>query len=262
MDASSPSPASPEEFVIRIKGLVNEVGGKLLHDLIDLDVKRGEVLALVGGSGSGKSIMLRTIIGLHKPKAGKIEVFGKDLMTINDEQRHEVQKRWGVLFQEGALFSSQTVTENIELPLRELMHVPQDIMDEIAALKLAMVGLPEDTGAKYPSELSGGMRKRAGLARALAVEPALLFLDEPTAGLDPIAAAGIDALICKLRKELKLTVFMITHDIDTLRATADRIAVLVDRKLRVGTIETLRNDPHPWIHEYFNGPRGRAALAA
>jgi phospholipid/cholesterol/gamma-HCH transport system ATP-binding protein len=217
-------------------------------------------LALVGASGSGKSILLRTIIGLNKPTSGKIEVFGEDIVALSLERQHDMRKRWGVLFQEGALFSSQTVIENIEVPLREMMHLPEQLMDGIAALKLSMVGLPEDSGPKYPSELSGGMRKRAGLARALALEPSLLLLDEPTAGLDPIAASGIDSLICKLRKGLKLTAFMVTHDIGTLRATADRIAVLVDRKLRIGTIETLRADPHPWIYEYFNGPRARAVL--
>src|SRR5262249_35914480 len=162
--------------------------------------------------------------------------------ALNEEDRHEMRKRWGVLFQEGALFSSQTVTENIQVPLRELMHLPQALMDQIAALKLTMVGLPEDAGTKFPSELSGGMKKRASLARALALEPSLLFLDEPTSGLDPIAASGIDSLICKLHKGLKLTAFMVTHDINTLRATTDRIAVLVDKKLRIGTIESLRKD--------------------
>jgi phospholipid/cholesterol/gamma-HCH transport system ATP-binding protein len=250
-----------DDVVIRIRGLVNRIGDNLLHDHIDLDVRNGEVLALVGGSGSGKSILLRTIIGLNKPTSGKIEVFGEDIAALSLERQHDMRKRWGVLFQEGALFSSQTVIENIEVPLREMMHLPEQLMDGIAAMKLSMVGLPEDSGPKYPSELSGGMRKRAGLARALALEPSLLLLDEPTAGLDPIAAGGIDSLICKLRKGLRLTAFIVTHDIGTLKATADRIAVLVDKHLRIGTIETLRADPHPWIHEYFNGPRARAVLA-
>ena len=259
---SEHAPASHTDVVVRVRGLVTEIGGKILHDHIDLDVKRGEVLALVGGSGSGKSILLRTIIGLRKPKEGTIEVFGHDMAALSDTEWHETRKHWGVLFQEAALFSSQTVTENIQVPLRELMHLPQTLMDQITALKLTMVGLPGDTGEKYPSELSGGMKKRAGLARALALEPSLLFLDEPTAGLDPIAASGIDSLICKLHKGLRLTALIVTHDIDTLRATTDRVAVLVDKKLRIGTIETLRKDPHPWIQEYFNGSRGHSALAA
>jgi phospholipid/cholesterol/gamma-HCH transport system ATP-binding protein len=259
----SPSQVAPaDDVVIRIRGLVNLIGGVLLHDHIDLDVRSGEVLALVGGSGSGKSILLRTIIGLHRPKAGTIEIFGKNIRAASAADQHEMRKHWGVLFQEGALFSSQTVTENIEVPLRELLHLPEDLRRGIAALKLSMVGLPEDAGAKYPSELSGGMRKRAGLARALATEPSLLFLDEPTAGLDPIAAGGVDSLIRKLHRGLKLTAFMVTHDINTLCAVADRVAVLVDKKLRIGTIETLRADPTPWIHEYFNGPRARAAWAS
>jgi len=170
--------------------------------------------------------------------------------------------RWGVLFQEGALFSSQTVAENIQVPLREYTTMSQELMNEIASMKLSMVGLPEDTAKKYPSELSGGMKKRAGLARALALDPELLFLDEPTAGLDPISAANFDILVRDLQKSLGLTVVMVTHDIDTLRATTDRIAVLVDRKIRVGTMDELRKDPHPWIHEYFSGVRGRAALAS
>lgn len=248
-----------DNIVIRVRGLVNEIGGKLLHDHIDLDVRRGQTLAIVGGSGSGKSILLRSIIGLTKPKAGTIEIFGEDVAALSDKGWHELRKRWGVLFQDGALFSSQTVEENIEVPLRELMQLPESLMREIAAMKLSLVGLPEDTGRKYPSELSGGMRKRASLARALALDPELLFLDEPTAGLDPIAASGVDSLIRELQKVLKLTTLMVTHDIDTLRTTADCIAVLVDKKLHIGTLETLRQDPHPWIQEYFGGERGRAA---
>jgi phospholipid/cholesterol/gamma-HCH transport system ATP-binding protein len=233
----------------------------LLHDHIDLEVKRGEIFALVGGSGSGKSVLMRSIIGLNRPKAGSIEVLGHDIASDDEKQQLDLRKRWGVLFQDGALFSSHTVEENIEVPMRELMHMPEDLMREIAAMKLSLVGLPADAGAKYPSELSGGMRKRASLARALALDPEILFLDEPTAGLDPIAADGVDRLVLELRNVLKLTTFLVTHDIDTLRTIADRIGVLVDRKLRIGTLETLRNDPHPWIREFFGGERGRAALA-
>jgi phospholipid/cholesterol/gamma-HCH transport system ATP-binding protein len=255
------APGKSDESVIRIRGLVNELGGNLIHDHLDLDVVRGEVMGVVGGSGTGKSVLLRSIVGLNHPKSGSIKVFGQETGHSDAEEITGLQLRWGVLFQEGALFSSQTVAQNIQVPLRRWTHMSQPLMNEIAAMKLALVGLPEDAAKKFPSELSGGMRKRAGLARALALDPELLFLDEPTAGLDPISAARFDELVGDLQKSLGLTVFMVTHDIDTLRATTDRIAVLVDRKIKVGTIKTLIHDPHPWIQEYFSGVRGRAALA-
>jgi phospholipid/cholesterol/gamma-HCH transport system ATP-binding protein len=217
-------------------------------------------MGLVGGSGTGKSVLLRTIIGLNKQKEGSVKVFGAEVGDADNVSMRALQMRWGVLFQEGALFSSQTVAENIQVPLREYTKMTQNLMNEIASMKLSMVGLPEDTAKKYPSELSGGMKKRAGLARALALDPELLFLDEPTAGLDPISASNFDGLVRDLQKSLGLTVLMVTHDIDTLRATTDRIAVLVDKKIKIGTIAELRKDPNPWIKEYFSGARGRAAL--
>ena len=248
------------DVVIRVRGLVNAFGDKVIHDHIDLDVMRGEVLGVVGGSGTGKSVLLRSIVGLMRPRSGTIELFGEDTAQLEPRDLLAVQLRWGVLFQEGALFSSMTVAQNIQVPLRRYTKMPQALMDELAAMKIALVGLAPDAGAKYPSELSGGMRKRAGLARALALDPELLFLDEPTAGLDPISATHFDELVRSLQESLNLTVFMVTHDIDTLRATTDRIAVLVDKKIKVGTIKTLMQDPDPWIHEYFSGVRGRAAL--
>ena len=253
-DANSP--------IIKLRGLVNGFGNKVLHDHIDLDVRRGEILGVVGGSGAGKSVLLRTIIGLNQQLDGMVEVFGQRITGDMDSpaMRH-LEMRWGVLFQEGALFSSQTVIENIQVPLREYTEMSQSLMDEIAEVKLAMVGLPCDAGDKYPSELSGGMKKRAGLARALALDPELLFLDEPTAGLDPISANQFDELVNGLQKALGLTVFMVTHDIDTLRAVTDRIAVLVNKKLVIGTIDELRQNKDPWIQDYFSGVRGRAALA-
>jgi phospholipid/cholesterol/gamma-HCH transport system ATP-binding protein len=252
-----------KEPVIQVRGLVNGFGSKVLHDHIDLDVYRGEVLGVVGGSGSGKSVLLRTIVGLNRPKEGTVEVFGRPTSAdIESAAMRELEMRWGVLFQEGALFSSQTVTENIQVPLREYTSMSQSLMDEIAEVKLAMVGLPCETGDKYPSELSGGMKKRAGLARALALDPELLFLDEPTAGLDPISANQFDELVTQLQKILGLTVFMVTHDIDTLRAVTDRIAVLVNQKLVIGTMDELRKNKDPWIQDYFAGVRGRAALAS
>ncbi|HJU19482.1 MAG TPA: ATP-binding cassette domain-containing protein [Stellaceae bacterium] len=253
-------PARHSETVIRIAGLVNRFGHQTVHDGLDLEVFAGEVLGVVGGSGSGKSVLLRTIIGLNRPHSGRIEVFGQDVATLDDRALRRLERRWGVLFQDGALFSSLTVAQNIEVPLKEHCAMPAQLMDEIAALKIGMVGLAEEAGQKYPAELSGGMRKRAGLARALALDPEILFLDEPTAGLDPIAAAEFDRLIRDLQSGLGLTVFMVTHDLDTLVASCDRIAVLVDKKVRVGTLEQLLDDPHPWIRAYFHGPRGRAAL--
>ncbi|MDE1940308.1 MAG: ABC transporter ATP-binding protein [Alphaproteobacteria bacterium] len=253
---------APSEPVIRLRGVVNRVGGRLLHDHVDLDVNRGEILAVVGGSGTGKSVLLRSIVGLMTPSEGSIEVLGRDVMHMSERELRTLQMRWGVLFQDGALFSSQTVAENIQVPLREYTTMSQRLMNEVAAMKLSMVGLPEDAAQKHPSELSGGMRKRAGLARALALEPELVFLDEPTAGLDPISANLFDELVRGLQKSLNLTVFMVTHDLDTLKATADRVAVLVNRRLKIGTIDELRNDSDPWIQEYFSGPRGRAALAS
>lgn len=250
-----------KDVVIHIEGLVTGFGKKIIHDHLNLDVYRGEVLGVVGGSGSGKSVLLRTIIGLNEPKEGIIEVFGKHAGHAEGSRMRALEMRWGVLFQEGALFSSQTVAENIQVPLREYTSMSQELMDEIAAMKIALVGLPPDTAQKLPSELSGGMKKRAGLARALALDPELLFLDEPTSGLDPISANQFDELIAELQQSLGLTVFMVTHDLDSLAAITDRIAVLVDKKIKTGTIEELRKDTTPWIHEYFSGPRGHAALA-
>ena len=250
-----------KETVIQLRGVVNRIGDHLIHDQVDLDVYRGEVLGVVGGSGAGKSVLLRSIVGLMRPQEGSVEVFGSDVLNMEEPALRALQMRWGILFQDGALFSSQTVAENIQVPLREYTAMSQSLMNEIAAMKLSMVGLPEDTAHKYPSELSGGMRKRAGLARALALDPELVFLDEPTSGLDPISASHFDELVRGLQKSLNLTVFMVTHDLDTLKAITDRVAVLVNGKLTVGTIDSLRNDKDPWIQEYFCGPRGRAALA-
>ena len=252
--------ADAGETVISVHGLTTKLGGKLIHDQVDLDVTRGEVIAVVGGSGSGKSVLLRSIVGLMRPAAGSIEVFGEDVLAMDENAMRGLQRRWGVLFQDGALFSSQTVAENVQVPLREFTDVPQQLMNEIAAIKLAMVGLSGDAADKFPSELSGGMRKRAALARALVLDPEIVFLDEPTAGLDPIAASAFDQLIANLQKSLGLTVFMVTHDLDTLNAIATRVAVLVNRKLIVGTIDQVRADPDPWIQDYFSGPRGRAAI--
>lgn len=251
------------EKVISIEGLCTAFGTNVIHDGLDLDVFRGEVLGIVGGSGTGKSVLLRTIIGLNPALAGTIKIFGQDLDALDIPERRAIERRWGVLFQNGALFSSLTVTQNIEVPMREHLELSEDLMHEIAALKIAMAGLPADAGAKYPSELSGGMRKRAGLARALALDPEIVFLDEPTAGLDPIGASEFDELIKDLRQALGLTVFMVTHDLDTLHAVCDRIAVLAEKRVIVaGDMQEMLGYEHPWVREYFNGPRGRAALQA
>ncbi len=236
------------------------MGGRILHKRIDFDLKRGEVFAVVGASGSGKSVLLRAIVGLVRHSAGTIEAFGENLAELDPARFRDIQARWGVLFQDGALFSSLTVAENIAVPLKEHLKLPKDLMEEIAALKIALVGLPPETAVKYPAQLSGGMRKRAGLARALALDPELLFLDEPTAGLDPIAAAEFDTLLGDLQSSLGLSVFLVTHDLDSLFALADRIAVLIDGSLKIGTLDEMLQNPDPWIQRYFNGPRGRASL--
>ena len=250
----------PAENAISVHGLRNAFGEQVVHEGLDLDVRPGEIIGVVGGSGTGKSVLMRSIIGLQTPEAGEIHVFDKDMMHLDSAEATDIRRHWGVLFQGGALFSGLTVAENVQVPLKEFYRLDQALMDEIAAYKIALVGLPAEAGPKYPSELSGGMRKRAGLARALALDPKLLFLDEPTAGLDPIGAAQFDELIKSLRDTLGLTVFIITHDLDTLYAICDRVAVLADKKvLKVGTIPELLDFDHPWVQEYFRGPRGRAA---
>lgn len=251
------------EYPIVIEGLRNSFGEQVIHEDLSLKVRRGEILGVVGGSGSGKSVLMRSIIGLQIPDAGEIRVFGQNTIGALPDEQSGVRSRWGVLFQGGALFSTLTVAENIEVPLKQFYpELDPELRHEIARYKVVMSGLPEDAAAKYPSELSGGMRKRAGLGRALALDPELLFLDEPTAGLDPIGAAKFDELTRELADTLGLTVFLITHDLDTLYAICDRVAVLADKKvIAVGTIPELLETDHPWIQEYFNGPRSRAAQA-
>ncbi len=250
------------DFPIVITNLHNVFGAAVVHDGLSLTVNRGEILGVVGGSGTGKSVLMRSIIGLQKPESGQIKLFGQDILSDDGADiGDDIRARWGVLFQGGALFSTLTVAENVEVPIKEFYpDIADDLLDEIARFKVMLSGLPDDAAAKYPSELSGGMRKRAGLARALALDPELLFLDEPTAGLDPIGAAAFDRLIRELQETLGLTVFLITHDLDSLHAICDRVAVLADgRVIAVGTIPELLASSHPWIQEYFNGPRGRAA---
>ncbi|WP_407072198.1 ABC transporter ATP-binding protein [Solilutibacter oculi] len=262
--ASRHSAAESGEDVIRVRGLVNRFGEQVVHDGLDLDVRRGEILGVVGGSGTGKSVLMRSILGLRTPNAGEIEVLGIDARSTAPDDRLAIERNTGVLFQDGALFSSLTVGENVEVPLKE--HHPEladDLRYELALLKVKLSGLPADALDKLPSQLSGGMRKRAGLARALALDPPLLFLDEPTAGLDPIGAAAFDELILTLREALGLTVFIITHDLDTLYAISDRVAVLADKKVVVNApLAEVEKFDHPWVQEYFHGPRARAAQEA
>jgi phospholipid/cholesterol/gamma-HCH transport system ATP-binding protein len=260
--SKSNDPGAPP--IIRVCGLRNQFGQQVVHDDLDLDVRRGEILGVVGGSGSGKSVLMRSILALRRPDAGQIEVMGVDARSDDPADRHHIERNTGVLFQDGALFSSLTVGENVQLPLKE--YYP-DMVDslryELALLKVKLAGLPADTVEKLPSQLSGGMRKRAGIARALALDPPLLFLDEPTAGLDPIGAAAFDQLILTLQRALGLTVFLITHDLDTLYAICDRIAVLADRKVVINApIAEVERFEHPWVQEYFHGPRARAAQQA
>ena len=252
-----------DDVVIDVKGLKTQFGDFVVHDGLDLSVRKGEIVGVVGGSGTGKSVLMRAIIGLKPPSEGTVRVFGQDFYEASEVDRLAIERRWGVLFQGGALFSSLTVAQNVMAPIREHLEISDEFARDIAAMKISMSGLKPEAGAQYPSELSGGMKKRAGLARALALDPEVVFLDEPTAGLDPIGAAKFDELIVNLKSSLGLTVFMVTHDLDTLHATCDRVAVLAEKRvIEIGPLDEVRRSPHPWIQEYFSGPRGRAALTA
>lgn len=250
------------EAVIEVRGLRSVFGRQVVHESLDLDLYRGEVLGVIGGSGAGKSVLLRSIVGLKRPDGGRIRMFGEDITELDEEARRPFERRFGLLFQDGALFSSLTVLENVKLPLVEYFKLPPDLLDELALLKIVLAGLPADAAHKYPSQLSGGMRKRAGLARALALDPEILFLDEPTSGLDPIGAAAFDELIRTLSAALGFSVFLVTHDLDSLYAICDRVAVLADGRVQVADrIEVVEAHPHPWIRDCFSGPRGRSIRA-
>jgi phospholipid/cholesterol/gamma-HCH transport system ATP-binding protein len=245
------------EAVVRVRDVVNRFGAQVVHDGVSFEVCRGEIFGIVGGSGSGKSVLLRTMLGLRHPDSGSVEVEGRDLSSMRSEELREIKRRYGVTFQHGALFSSLSVAENLTLPVAEAMDLEEDVYATLVELRLRMVGLPLDTAPKFPAQLSGGMVKRVALARALALDPVLLFLDEPTAGLDPIAASEFDELVLYLRRALDLTIVMVTHDLDTLSRTCDRVAVLVDRRVIVDTLPQIQKNEHPWIREYFHGPRGQ-----
>ena len=263
-DRSDPAERVEPRTVIQVRGLANSFGTQVVHKDLDLDVREGEIIGVVGGSGTGKSVLMRAILGLRRPQAGSIEVLGRDALDDSARRDLHIEKNSGVLYQNGALFSSLTVAENAMVPLKEHHpHLPADLVNDLAMLKIRLSGLPDSAGEKYPAQLSGGMRKRAALARALALDPPLLFLDEPTAGLDPIGAAAFDNLIRTLQQALGLTVFLITHDLDTLYAICDRVAVLADRRVvAVAPLDEIERTDHPWIQDYFHGPRGRAARRA
>lgn len=259
----APHPELQSQTVIQVRELCNRFGSQVIHEDLDLDVMTGEILGVVGGSGTGKTVLLRTIVGLNRPTAGQIRVFGQDLQELSAGDRSLIEQRLGVLFQGGALFSSLNLQENVAVPLIEHAGLSRPDAEHLARLKLALTGLPPEAALKYPAELSGGMVKRAALARALALDPEILFLDEPTAGLDPIGAAAFDRLILTLRDALGFTVFLVTHDLDTLYATCDRIAVLANKRVLVADrLERVATIDDPWIQDYFNGPRGRAASSA
>lgn len=249
------------EPVIVVRSLVNRFGAQVVHERLDMEAFQGEIFGVVGGSGSGKSVLLRTILGLQRPDRGQVWLEGRDITTLAPHELRAVKRRYGVTFQHGALFSSLTVQQNIELPITEYFDLDAAALAGLATLKLRMVGLPAEAAAKYPAQLSGGMIKRAALARALALDPKLLLLDEPTAGLDPIAAAAFDELLVDLQRNLGLTVVMITHDLDTIFRTCNRVGVIVDRRMITDTLEGILHNAHPWIRQYFHGPRGRAASA-
>jgi phospholipid/cholesterol/gamma-HCH transport system ATP-binding protein len=252
----------PDTPVIEVKGLVNRFGTQVVHDGLDMEVRAGEIFGVVGGSGAGKSVLLRTILGLRPPQAGTVEMYGKDMRRLSRAERTGLVREYGVTFQNGALISSLTVAQNIQLPLREYCDLSEAALGELVELNLALVGLPGDAAYKYPSQLSGGMVKRAALARALSLEPKLLFLDEPTSGLDPISAAAFDELLLYLHSQLHLTVVMITHDLDTLFRTCSRVGVIVDRHMITDSLDGMLHNENPWIRDYFHGPRARAAEQA
>jgi phospholipid/cholesterol/gamma-HCH transport system ATP-binding protein len=251
--------AAAEAPVIRLRGIVNRFQRQVVHDGLDMEVVRGEIFGVVGGSGAGKSVLLRTILGLQVPWAGSVEIEGRDLTRVHGRELRAIKRSYGVTFQQGALFSALTVAENVQLPLLEAAQLPPEVLAGLADLKIRLVGLPPEAGAKYPAQLSGGMVKRAALARALALDPSVLLLDEPTSGLDPIAASAFDELLLYLQATLRLTVVMITHDLDTIHRTCNRVGVIVDRRMITDTLEAIVHNPHPWIQEYFGGPRGRIA---
>ncbi len=257
-NGSSAGNGAEDDIVLSVRGVTVAFGDKVILEDLSLHLRRGEILGFVGASGSGKSVLLRTVLGLNKKQAGTIELFGLDIDSVSDEQRLRVDMRLGVLFQHGALFSALTVLENIQVPMREYLDLPQSLMDELARLKIGLVGLAVDAAGKYPSELSGGMIKRAALARALALDPDIVFLDEPTSGLDPIGAADFDDLVVKLRDTMGLTVYMVTHDLDSLHSACDRIAVLGDRRVLIqGTLRDMLEFDEPWVESYFRGKRAR-----
>ncbi|MFV0280574.1 MAG: ABC transporter ATP-binding protein [Rhodoblastus sp.] len=263
MNAEPTSVAQYHDAIIRVRDLVVGFGAKIIMRGLDLDVRRGEVLGFVGGSGQGKSVLTRTILGLSPKRSGTIEVFGENIDRIGETGRRALERRYGVMFQQGALFSGLTVKQNVQAPMREHLKISQRLMDELALLKIEMAGLPRDACNKFPSELSGGMIKRAALARALALDPDLVFLDEPTSGLDPIGAAEFDELIRTLQRTLGLTVFMVTHDLDSLYAICDRIAALAEGKvIAEGTVEDMLACEHPWVKSYFHGVRGNVLATA